>query len=421
MSAAPGGRASCARRATLANRASLTDFLTARRQAHYTISVFRSLLTDRDNCVIVNNSDSPATDKLSTGKRPTHTRGRGTAANESGRYESLQHDDFDDGWYESNDTGKPKTSLQADSSRSVLVYNQSPDLSFDRSVNPYRGCEHGCIYCYARPSHAYLGLSPGLDFETQLFYKENAATQLEQALHKPGYRAKTIALGVNTDAYQPADRKLAITRSILEVLQDFRHPVSIITKSSLIERDLDILAEMATDNLVSVHISITTLQAELARKLEPRAAAPHRRLETIRRLHDAGVPVSLLMAPVIPALTDHEMEAILNASVDAGVQSASWILLRLPLEVSDLFQQWLEDHYPLKAKHVVEQIRRARGGKLNDSEFGSRMTGIGDYASVLSQRFKLTCKKLGIGSRREQLNCELFTVPTQAGDQFDLF
>ena len=266
----------------------------------------------------MDNSENPAQDDKPAARPATAVRGRGTGSNTSGRYESLSHDDFDDGWDIPLDTPKPKTVVQQDSSRSVLVYNQSPDLPFDRSVNPYRGCEHGCIYCYARPSHAYLGLSPGLDFETQLFYKPEAAELLQKALRKPGYQAKPIVLGANTDAYQPADRKLGVTRSILEVLQAFRHPVSIITKSSLVERDIDILAEMAKHNLVSVLVSITTLDNQLARSLEPRAAAPHRRLQTIGKLNEAGIPISLLMAPVIPVLTDHEMEKIVAAASQQG-------------------------------------------------------------------------------------------------------
>ena len=365
-------------------------------------------------------SNKPDTDKHPTDISKTRIRGRGTASNESGRFESYSRDEFDDGWDIPLETVKPKTVLQEDTSRSVLVFNQSPDLPFDRSVNPYRGCEHGCIYCYARPSHAYLGLSPGLDFETRLFYKPDAAELLEEALRKPGYQPKPIVLGANTDAYQPADRKLAITRSILEVLKAYQHPVSIITKSALVERDIDILAELAKHNLVSVVISITTLDKQLARGLEPRAAAPQRRLQTISQLHAAGIPVSLLMAPVIPVLTDHEMEKIVTAAASAGASAAGWILLRLPLEVSDLFQQWLEDHYPLKARHVMEQIRRARDGKLNDSQFGSRMTGSGDYANLLSQRFKLIRKKLSLEPRQLELNCDSFEVPPRSGDQISL-
>jgi len=348
-------------------------------------------------------------------------KGRGAVSNASGRFEARQREAFDDGWDSPPDEIRPRTEVQADSSRSVLVYNQSPDLPFDRSVNPYRGCEHGCIYCFARPTHAYLGLSPGLDFETRLFSKPDAAALLEAALRKPGYRPATLALGVNTDAYQPVERRLGITRAVLEVLQRFRHPLAIVTKSALVERDIDILAEMAADHLVSVHISVTTLDAELARKLEPRAAAPHRRLRTIENLAAAGVPVSVLAAPVIPVLTDPELDAILAAAKDSGAQSASYILLRLPLEVSPLFQQWLEAHYPLKAAHVMTRVRDTRGGKDYDSRFGVRMRGSGAFADMIAQRFALACRKLGLQPRDYDLDREAFRVPARRGDQLDLF
>ena len=348
-------------------------------------------------------------------------KGRGAVSNASGRFEASRREAFDDGWESPLDETRPQTEVQADSSRSVLVYNQSPDLPFDRSINPYRGCEHGCIYCFARPTHAYLGLSPGLDFETRLFSKPDAAALLEKALRKPGYRPATLALGVNTDAYQPVERRLGITRSVLEVLQRFRHPLAIVTKSALVERDLDILREMASDHLVSVHISVTTLDGALARKLEPRAAAPHRRLQTINRLAAAGVPVSVLAAPVIPVLTDPELDAILSAARDAGAQSASYILLRLPLEVSPLFRQWLEAHYPLKAKHVMTRVRDTRGGKDYDSRFGVRMRGSGAFAEIIAQRFALACRKLGLQPRDYDLDCGAFRVPSKSGDQLDLF
>ena len=348
-------------------------------------------------------------------------KGRGAISNASGRFESLKHEAFDDGWdYEVEET-RPKTQVQADTSRSILVYNDSPDLPFDRSVNPYRGCEHGCVYCFARPTHAYLGLSPGLDFETRLFSKPDAAALLDSALRQPGYQCQTLALGVNTDAYQPIERKLEITRSVLQVLQRFRHPVAIVTKSSLVERDIDILSEMADDRLVSVYVSVTTLDAELARKLEPRAAAPHRRLQTIRVLAEAGIPVSVLAAPVIPVLTDPELDAILAAVKDAGAQSAAYILLRLPLEVSELFQQWLQAHYPLKAGHVMKRVRDTRGGKDYDSGFGLRMTGTGEFAGIIAQRFALACKKLDLKPREYALNCEAFRIPERSGDQLNLF
>ncbi|MCP4769597.1 MAG: PA0069 family radical SAM protein [Gammaproteobacteria bacterium] len=348
-------------------------------------------------------------------------KGRGAVSNASGRFESQRREAFDDGWESPPDEARPKTRVQVDASRSVLVYNQSPDVPFDRSVNPYRGCEHGCVYCFARPTHAYLGLSPGLDFETRLFSKPNAAALLEDALRKPGYQCQTLALGVNTDAYQPIERKLEITRSLLQVLQRFRHPLAIVTKSGLVERDIDILREMAADRLVSVNISVTTLDGVLARKLEPRAAAPHRRLQTIGALADAGIPVSVLVAPVIPVLTDPELDAILAAARDAGAQSAAYILLRLPLEVSDLFQQWLHAHYLLKADHVMKRVRDTRGGKDYDSHFGVRMSGSGEFAGIIAQRFALACKKLGLEPREYANNCAAFRVPARSGDQLGLF
>ena len=348
-------------------------------------------------------------------------KGRGALSNTSGRYESTQTEYFDDGWDLPEPIERPKTEVKADSSRSVLVYNKSPDLPFDRSVNPYRGCEHGCIYCFARPTHAYLGLSPGMDFETKLFSKSDAAALLEKALRKPGYRCKPLALGVNTDAYQPVERHEKITRQVLEVLKRYKHPVSIITKSALIERDIDILANMAKTNLVTVCISVTTLVPEIARTLEPRAAAPHRRLQTIRKLSDAGIPVTVLVAPVIPILTDPELDSILVAVDAAGASAAEYILLRLPLEISDLFQEWLQTHFPLKAEHVMKRVRDTRGGKIYDSRFGKRMSGTGQFADIIAQRFALTCKKLGLNRRELNLNCDSFAAPAQSGDQIALF
>ena len=348
-------------------------------------------------------------------------KGRGAVSNESGRFESDRHEDFDDGWESGDEKPRPRTEVQIDSTRGVLVYNQSPDVPFDLSMNPYRGCEHGCIYCFARPTHAYLGLSPGLDFETRLFSKPDAAALLEEELRKPGYRCQTLAIGVNTDAYQPVERKLGITRSVLEVLQRFRHPLALVTKSALVERDLDILREMAADALVSVNVSVTTLDAGLARRLEPRAAAPHRRLQTIQTLAEAGVPVSVLVAPVIPVLTDPELDAILAAARDAGAASAGYILLRLPLEVNPLFQQWLQAHYPQKADHVMRRVRDTRGGKDYDSRYGKRMRGTGAFADMIAQRFRLACKKLGLNEREYDLSTAAFRVPPRSGDQLGLF
>ena len=354
-------------------------------------------------------------------KKPDSIKGRGAVSNTSGRFESHRLETFDDGWDLPEDESRPKTEVQVDASRSILAFNQSPDIPFDRSINPYRGCEHGCVYCFARPSHAFLGLSPGLDFETKLFSKPNAASLLEDSLRKPGYQCLPIALGVNTDAYQPAERKLGITRSVLETLQSFRHPVSIITKSALIERDIDILSEMSKEMLVSVYISLTTLDGTLARKLEPRAAAPHRRLKTIEALAENNIPVSVLVAPVIPVLTDPELDSILAAAKDVGAESAGYIMLRLPLEVSELFQQWLQTHYPLKADHVMTRVRDTRGGKDYDSRFGVRMKGSGAFADIIGQRFALACKKLGLKPRDYSLNCSTFRVPARSGDQLGLF
>ncbi|MEM7562234.1 MAG: PA0069 family radical SAM protein [Pseudomonadota bacterium] len=347
-------------------------------------------------------------------------KGRGAPSNATGRFESRQRVEFDDGWSVEEDRSKPLTEVFIDSSRGVLTFNQSPDIPFDRSVNPYRGCEHGCIYCFARPTHSYLGLSPGLDFETRLYQKPEAAHLLEKAIRKSGYQCLPIALGVNTDAYQPVERKLKITRSILKVLQKFNHPVSLVTKSALIERDMDILVPMAKKGLVSVSVSITTLDGRLARNMEPRAVAPHRRLTTIKTLTDAGIPTSVSVAPVIPVLTDPELDHILESAKNHGAQSASYILLRLPLEVNDLFQQWLEEHYPLKADHVMTRVRDTRGGKIYNSEFGNRMTGSGEFAGMIAQRFALTCKKLGLAKRELSLNCELFAAPIESGEQLAL-
>ena len=358
--------------------------------------------------------------RLSIDKQVAH-KGRGAVSNASGRFEARRHEAFDDGWDRDEDEARPKTEVQIDTTRGILVSNRSPDVPFDLSLNPYRGCEHGCVYCFARPSHAFLGLSPGLDFETRLFSKPKAAALLEEALRKPGYRPQTLALGANTDAYQPVERKLEITRSVLDVLRRFRHPVAIVTKSALVERDIDILSEMAQHNLVCINVSVTTLDAELARKLEPRAAAPRRRLRTIEALAEAGIPVSVSVAPIIPVLTDPELDSILEAASSAGASSADYILLRLPLEVSDLFQQWLHEHYPLKAEHVMTRVRDTRGGREYVAEFGERMRGRGAFAEMIAQRFKLASKKLGLVPRDYDLNAAAFRAPPRSGDQLGLF
>ena len=296
----------------------------------------------------------------------------------------------------------------------MISWNQSPDLGFDRAVNPYRGCEHGCVYCYARPSHAYLGHSPGLDFETKLLYKPDVATLLEKELRKPGYVARPLALGSNTDPYQPIERTLKLTREVLEVMDRFNHPVSIVTKSAGVLRDLDILQELAGRNLVRVYLSVTTLDATLARKMEPRAATPLRRIEAIRALSAAGVPTGVLAAPMIPGLNDSEMERILEACAKAGARQAGYVLLRLPHELKQIFEDWLHTHYPDRARHVLELVRETRAGGLNDARFGKRFTGTGVYADLLARRFSRAARHLGLEDRQD-LDCSQFSAPVTQG------
>jgi len=350
-------------------------------------------------------------------------KGRGAIGSPKGRFDAIWSERVDDGWWrdDSEDLAQIRTSLTPDAARSVITRNTSPDVPFDRSINPYRGCEHGCVYCFARPSHGYLNLSPGLDFETKIFFKENAADKLEAELRKPGYKCAPIALGVNTDAYQPAEQNLGITRSILEVLWAFRHPVSIITKSARIARDLDILSLMAGENLVHVMVSVTTLDPKLARVMEPRAAAPAKRLQTISNLNDAGVPVGVLASPMIPALNDQELENILEAAADAGAYQAGYILLRLPYEVKKLFQDWLVEHYPDRADHVLSLIRQCRGGALNDAEFGRRMVGSGVYAQLLKKRFEKALKRFDLEKTVPDLDSSSFLKPLSEGPQMALF
>lgn len=349
-------------------------------------------------------------------------KGRGAASNADGRFEPYTHDAIDDGWGALDESLPPLvTTVGIDSARRVITRNQSPDIAFEQSLNPYRGCEHGCIYCYARPSHAYLGLSPGLDFETRLYAKVDAAARLRQELRRPGYRPQVLALGTNTDAYQPIERRRKITRGVLELLAACHHPVALITKSSLIERDLDLLAPMAALGLVQAFVSVTTLDHELARRLEPRATAPQRRIDTIRRLAAAGVPVGVMVAPVIPVLTDGELERILAAAHAAGARYAGYVLLRLPHEIKDLFGQWLERHAPLAAAHVMARVFDTRGGKAYDARFGTRMVGQGQYAELLARRFMLKCKRLGLERSPPPLSTTLFRPPLAEGDQLSLF
>ncbi len=346
-------------------------------------------------------------------------KGRGATINPANRFHQLRCDPFDDGWPMREDAQRPKTELFRDKSRSVIVWNDSPDIPFDRSINPYRGCEHGCMYCFARPTHTYLDCSPGLDFETRIFYKPEAAELLQKELAKRRYRCAPIALGVNTDAYQPAERRLKITRSILQVLADCSHPVSIVTKSAMIERDIDLLAIMAKKNLVHVMVSVTTLDKQLARAMEPRAAAPHRRLAVIENLRNAGIPVGVLVAPVIPVLNDREIETILQKVHAAGALTAGYVIIRLPHEVRDIFYAWLQQHYPLRAEHIMNRIRDMRGGKAYDATFGKRMRGTGIFSELISKRFSLVCEKLGFPGM-SAFDCSGF-APPDSGGQLSLF
>jgi DNA repair photolyase len=347
--------------------------------------------------------------------------GRGALSNPAGRFDVQQLAAVDDGWYKDEQPERIETTLEPERARELISTNDSPDIPFEQSINPYRGCETGCIYCYARPSHAYMGLSPGLDFETRLFYKADAAKVLEAQLARAGYVCKPITLGANTDPYQPVERRMGVTRSILEVLARTRHPVTVITKHALVLRDLDLLSELAQQGLASVGVSITTQDGELKRILEPRAASPQARLRVLSSLHAAGVPCGVLVAPVIPALTDHELEGILAAAAQAGASWAGYVLLRLPHEIKHLFRQWLEEHFPQRSNHVMSVIRDMRGGRDNDPRFGSRMRGTGPYAELLRQRFRIAVKRLDLNRRgREGFSTALFTPPTPPGSQLRL-
>jgi DNA repair photolyase len=348
-------------------------------------------------------------------------RGRGVHSNASGRYEPLARVAFDDGWQSLDDLPPFKTSVTVDATRKIITRNESPDISFDRSINPYRGCEHGCVYCFARPTHAYLGLSPGLDFESKLFVKPNAPELLERELSAPGYVPRSIAIGTNTDPYQPIERRHQIMRRILEVLDAAGHPVGIVTKSALVLRDLDILTRMARRDLVKVALSVTTLDPTLARTMEPRASTPPRRLEALRQLSAAGVPTAVMVAPVIPALNDAEIERILDAAAAAGVRHAGYVLLRLPLEVRDLFREWLMANFPDRYRHVFKLIRDMRSGKDYDSSWGKRMTGTGPIAWMIGRRFELACERLGFNTTTVKTTTAHFRPPRRAAEQYDLF
>lgn len=350
----------------------------------------------------------------------TRPQGRGAVSNPEGRYEGEHREAFDDGWSLPEDALPTlETTLSVENARSIISYNESPDLGFDRSINPYRGCEHGCIYCYARPSHAYLNLSPGLDFETRLYWKPNAVELLERELAKPGYTPAMVALGSNTDPYQPVERTQRLTRALLETLLRHRHPVGVVTKgAALIERDLDVYTELAALGLCEVGITLTTLQPALKRGLEPRAASPQARLRVMRRLTDAGVPVRVLFSPVIPFVNDAELERVLQAAAEAGAVTASYAFLRLPWEVKDLFREWLEAEFPLKAAHVMSLVQQARGGKDYVATFGERMRGTGAIADVIAQRFRLARRRYSLDRPRPALRTDLFRVPSPQGDLF---
>jgi len=348
-------------------------------------------------------------------------RGRGARSNASGRHERESRLTDPEAWAEETDAPPLRTEVTVERARTIIARNSSPDIPFDRSINPYRGCEHGCVYCYARPSHANLGLSPGLDFESRLFAKPEAAKLLRAELAKPGYRCAPIAIGTNTDPYQPIEREWRIMRAVLEVLDELSHPVTIVTKSHLVTRDLDILARMARRRLVKVALSVTTCDRRLARRLEPRASTPARRLEAIRALAEAGVPTGVMVAPVIPGLTDHEMESILEAAAQAGAAEAGWILLRLPSEIETLFTEWLEEEVPDRTRRVMGLLRDMRGGRANDPRFGRRMRGEGPYAEMLGRRFKLAAARLGFGRAAVQLDTGAFRPQRAPSDQLSLF
>ena len=348
-------------------------------------------------------------------------RGRGSVSNASGRYEPLARALIDDGWDSLAELPPFKTDVTVEKAKTIISRNVSPDLEFDRSINPYRGCEHGCIYCYARPTHAYMGLSPGLDFETRLFAKEGADKLLERELAAPGYQPRMIAIGTNTDPYQPIERERKIMRRLLHILSEARHPVGIVTKSALVLRDLDLLAPMAQQGLAKVSLSVTTLDSVLARRMEPRASTPPKRLEAIRHLVQAGVPAMVMAAPMIPALNDHELEQILEKAAAAGATEAGYILLRLPLELRDLFREWLLEHYPGKLRHVMSLVQSTRSGKDYDARFGFRQTGEGTYAELMGKRFAVACQRLGLNRKRRSLRVDLFKRPVCEGGQMSLF
>jgi len=381
---------------------------------------------DNDRDLEIDRTEPSSAPEGADGLLPTtvgneRRRGRGAVSNASGRYEPAARIPFDDGWLSLDDLPPFKTVEREERARKIITRNESPDLGFDRSINPYRGCEHGCIYCFARPTHAYHGMSSGLDFETQLFVKPDAPELLRKELAAPSYKPRTIAMGTNTDPYQPIERKWKLTRRILEVLRDANHPVGIVTKSVLVLRDLDILSEMAAKGLAKVALSVTTLDPKLARAMEPRASTPPKRLEAIRELSRAGVPTAIMTAPIVPAINDSEIERLLDAGAANGAVEAGFVMLKMPFEIKDLFREWLREHFPDKEKHVISLVRDIHGGKDYDSTWGLRQTGTGPYAWSIGRRFELACNRLGLNARSYRLTTALFKKPVLRGDQMDLF
>ena len=351
----------------------------------------------------------------------TVAKGRAALSNDVGRFEAFERVEIDDGWEAEDDLPTLRTEVAIERPRSVITRNTSPDISFDRSINPYRGCEHGCIYCFARPSHSYLGFSPGLDFETRLIARPEAPDILERELRAKSYSVASIAIGTNTDPYQPIEKEYRIMRRILEVLREYRHPVCVVTKGTLIERDADILGEMGQMGLARVGISLSTLDAKVSRTMEPRVPAPKRRLQTIKRLAEAGCPVRVMVSPVVPALTDHELEAILDQAAKAGAKAASWIILRLPREVAPLFREWLEANYPDRAARVMGRVRELHGGQDYDPNWGKRLTGQGAFSDLIAHRFAISVRRLGLVTDLPPLRSDLFRKPLRTGDQMSLF
>jgi DNA repair photolyase len=364
---------------------------------------------------------APVDEMLGTGIDRERRRGRGSLSNASGRYEPTARVAFDDGWRSIEELPAFETTVTEEKARKIITRNDSPDIGFDRSINPYRGCEHGCVYCFARPTHSYMGLSSGLDFETKLFAKPNAPELLERELSAPNYSPRVIAIGTNTDPYQPIERKYEIVRGVLEVLERAGHPVGIVTKSALVTRDIDILSRMARRNLVKVALSVTSLDSKLARTMEPRAATPSRRIDAIRQLSEAGIPASVMVAPVVPAINDAEIERILDAAHAAGAREAGYVLLRLPLEVRDLFREWVLEHFPDRYRHVFKLIRDTRGGKDYDAKWGERMVGSGPIAWMIGRRFEAACERLGLNRRKLKLTTEHFSPTKKRPQQLDLF